>query len=292
MIILPIGGSIEIIGWAARIWSSQDSLNNNAFLAQTVTLIIAPAFFSAANYVILGKMIPIIGSQYSRLSAWTYTIIFVICDVISLVIQAIGGGMAAVAENMSTSTDLGTHIMVGGIVFQMASMALYVLFGLEFAWRATKKRPFKKRIATDTPAFDRAPLSLGKYKGLIFAMFLSTLMIFIRSIYRTIELLQGWTGYVITHEPFFDCLDGVPMIIAIAIFTFFHPMRYFTKADTISGAVPKEDITVGGSPVGSLVLNGQRNEKGNGPASGSVGMSAQSKPKNASAASSVLNGFR
>ena len=53
-----------------------------------------------------------------------------------------------------------------------------------------------------------------------------TLMIFIRCIYRTIELLEGWNGYIITHEVYFACLDGLPMIIALITFNIFHPGRY------------------------------------------------------------------
>jgi hypothetical protein len=58
-------------------------------------------------------------------------------------------------------------------------------------------------------------------------------------IYRSIELVQGWTGYLITHreyhsssgrtrlthpvEIYQNVLDGIPMFIAVAIFNVFNP---------------------------------------------------------------------
>jgi hypothetical protein len=54
---------------------------------QITTLIIAPVFFTAALYVLLGMYITLIGRHTSMLSARMYTIIFLTCDLISLVVQ-------------------------------------------------------------------------------------------------------------------------------------------------------------------------------------------------------------
>jgi hypothetical protein len=55
------------------------------------------------------------------------------------------------------------------------------------------------------------------------AMVLSVVCIYIRSIYRTVELAQGWSGYLITHESYFIGLDGVMMVIAVGNFNVFNP---------------------------------------------------------------------
>ena len=52
----------------------------------------------------------------------------------------------------------------------------------------------------------------------------------IRGIYRSIELLQGWRGYLITHERYAIALEGCMMIIAVAIFNVFHPGRLIANA--------------------------------------------------------------
>lgn len=54
---------------------------------QITTLIIGPVFFTAALYVLLGTFIAILGRGYSLISARMYTIVFLSCDLISLVLQ-------------------------------------------------------------------------------------------------------------------------------------------------------------------------------------------------------------
>jgi hypothetical protein len=207
LIVLVLGGITEMIGYAARIYSWYDDTNLDAFLAQTVTLIIAPSFFSATLYVVFGLIVNKVGQKYSMLAPKWYTIIFVICDLISLIVQAVGGGQAAVAARTKSDTTNGTHIMVAGICFQMLSMSIYVLLVIIYLFRISKAK-----ISLTT-----------RMKIFIFGMSIITLMIFIRCIYRTIELFAGWAGYIITHEVYFACLDGLPIVVAFIAFNIFHP---------------------------------------------------------------------
>jgi len=220
LVVLALGGITEIIGYAARIYSWYDDTNLNAFLAQTVTLIIAPSFFSAALYIVFGQIIHIVGRQYSILSPKWYTVIFVIADLISLIVQSIGGGEAAVATQTNSDTSKGTHIMVAGICWQMFSMSIYVLLVIIYMFQISKANVKQTR----------------SMKIFLSGMCVVTLMIFIRCIYRTVELLGGWSGYIITHEVYFACLDGLPMVIALIAFNIFHPGRYI-KNDNRNNAM-------------------------------------------------------
>ena len=183
---------------------------------QITTLIIAPTFFTAGVYVILGRLIQIMGRSTSPISAAAYLWIFCTCDILSLVIQAIGGGMAAtaVAAIPPRGSKTGTNIMVAGIVFQMASITVFVGFFVEFLRRVRRERK-----------------SLGrKIDVLIGATAFACIMIYMRSIYRTIELLQGWSGYLITHEPYFIGLDAVLMLFAVAVFNVIHPGWFLSQS--------------------------------------------------------------
>lgn len=195
----------ELIGWASRTWAAKCPYNHDAFLSQIVTLIIAPVFFSAALYVLLGKLIHDLGRASSILSAKWYTIIFCTCDVVSLIIQAVGGAMASTADT-DEQQDRGTNIMEGGIVFQLATMTLFgVLLG-DFAWRISSRRTGLRNAVT------------RGLKLVLAAILISFVMIYIRSIYRTIELAQGWRGHLITHEAYFIGLDAAIMVVAVAVF--------------------------------------------------------------------------
>ena len=52
---------------------------------------------------------------------------------------------------------------------------------------------------------------------------ITTVWVFARSIYRTIELADGWTGQIITTQVYFNVLDGAPIVLAMATLNAFHP---------------------------------------------------------------------
>ncbi|PYI15052.1 RTA1-domain-containing protein [Aspergillus japonicus CBS 114.51] len=208
--VFVLGCATELIGWAGRTWSADCPYNSTAFLMQISTLIIAPTFFTAGIYVLLGRFIALMGPETSMLSPKLYLWIFVTCDVVSLVVQAIGGGLASIAYNSADgNTEPGTHTMVAGIVFQLVSITVFVLLAADFVRRTLRLRLLQTMTGSVVP--------------LLGAMILSVIVIYVRSIYRTIELSQGWSGYLITHEVYFIVLDGVMMVIAVAVFNIFHP---------------------------------------------------------------------
>ncbi|CAI7655947.1 unnamed protein product [Penicillium manginii] len=208
--VFSIGCLVEVIGWAGRTWSAECPYNSTAFLMQISTLIIAPTFFTAGIYVILGRFIQILGPESSILRPNLYLWIFCTCDVISLVVQAIGGGLASgQAGKVGGNTAPGTHTMVAGIVFQLFSITIFVICAADFVRRCIRLRLLQNLTGSAIPLFA--------------ATILSVVCIYIRSIYRTIELSQGWSGYLITHESYFIALDGAMMIVAVAVFNVLHP---------------------------------------------------------------------
>lgn len=243
----------ELIGWASRTWAAKCPYNRDAFLSQIVTLIIAPVFFSAALYVLLGKLIADLGRSSSFLSAKWYAIIFCTCDVVSLIIQAAGGAMASMADT-DEQQDRGTNIMEGGIVFQLATMTLFGVLLVDFA-RRLQSRKFGLRDAVTR----NLKLVLG-------AIFLSFVVIYIRSVYRTIELAQGWRGHLITHEVYFIALDAAMMVIAVAVFMPIDPavmlsaQKYRPAKQSPSADVSDAEVAMSGPPYNARASYGRAGE--------------------------------
>ncbi|KAL8668303.1 MAG: hypothetical protein Q9168_007061, partial [Polycauliona sp. 1 TL-2023] len=73
-------------------------MNEDRYL---VTLTIAPCFLTAAIYLCLSRIILTYGAHLARFRPRTYTLIFICCDVFSLVLQAVGGGIADTADTKS-----------------------------------------------------------------------------------------------------------------------------------------------------------------------------------------------
>jgi hypothetical protein len=147
-----------------------------------------------------------------------------------LIVQAVGGGMAASAVSTpNEDTTPGTDIMVAGIIFQMAAVTVFMFFAINFLLRIKRK--------------NLGYLLTREVKRLLLGTAVSVLFIYIRSIYRTIELLQGWDGYLITHEVYFIALDGATMVVAVAIFNVFHP-AWLLPLETPSKKTPSVESTV------------------------------------------------
>lgn len=86
---------------------------------QIVLLIFAPAFLAAGVYLILKHAVIQFGTEWSRIRPAWYTYIFIACDVSSLVLQSAGGAIAATADNDQSASDIGTDIMIAGIIWQV-----------------------------------------------------------------------------------------------------------------------------------------------------------------------------
>lgn len=96
----------------------------------------------SSQYTMLGQLISKLGREHSKISPRNYLILFVGSDLIALIVQAVGGAMAALALESANDSTTGTHIMVIGISLQLASMIVFSLLALDFYFRARAHVPF------------------------------------------------------------------------------------------------------------------------------------------------------
>ncbi|KAF7895606.1 uncharacterized protein EAF01_009568 [Botrytis porri] len=211
-----LGLLLEIMGYIARVLINIYPFNNDYFLMYLITLTIAPAFLTAGIYLCLSRIVIVYGKEISRFRPGTYTIIFCTCDIISLVLQAAGGAIASTADTLDDK-DLGKNIMLAGLAFQVFSLVLFAILCAEFAWRV--------RCADghwNARYYELVSSTL--FKSFLGGLFLATVTILIRSIYRCIELSGGFNGPLfIGHEVEYMILEPVMITIAVAALTILHP---------------------------------------------------------------------
>ncbi|KZT70111.1 RTA1 like protein, partial [Daedalea quercina L-15889] len=220
-----LAGIMELIGHGARLWSSYNIHINTPYLIQIVTTILAPTPLVAASFITLSEVIRRLGQQYSRLSARWYTIVFVSCDIIALIIQALGGASADAAVNQNKSAKPGGDTMLGGIIFQTVAITFYMLLATEFVLRYLHDRPIGARQTVKTAhALD------AKTKQMLGALAFSSLCIYVRSWYRTAELADGWQGHIIHTQRYFVIMDALMIVFAMWIMNICHPGRLLGPA--------------------------------------------------------------
>ncbi|KAF7317508.1 hypothetical protein MKEN_00837300 [Mycena kentingensis (nom. inval.)] len=231
----------ELIGWGARLWSA---INNNADMAFTIqisTTIIAPTPLLAAFFVIFARVVNQLGPHYSLIPGKYYGWIFVPCDMIALVVQGVGGGIASAADDNLEQANRGAKIMLGGIGFQFAVLVIFSVLLADFIvrvvrdapWRAPVAGPGSEDVGKTTGMTRRTALVLG-------ALAFSTTALFIRSVYRTIELNDGWLGRIIHTQVYFNVLDGAMVVLAIFTWNFVHPGVFLFPRKRKDGAAPEK----------------------------------------------------
>ena len=122
-----------------------------------ICLTIAPAFLSAGIYLCLSRIIIIYGENLARFKPRTYTIIFICSDIFALVLQAIGGAIADIADGGSSLQHTGINIMIAGLSFQVVSLTIFIGLCVDFALRVYKQkgtsRPALRSIRTSSLHF-------------------------------------------------------------------------------------------------------------------------------------------
>ncbi|KAK0185492.1 RTA1 like protein-domain-containing protein [Armillaria mellea] len=223
-----LGGSLEILGWSVRFWSSISLRLDTPFTIQITATIIGPTPLVAANFIILGAIIRILGPPYSRLSPRAYSRIFISCDILALLTQAVGGGMAS-SNNDLSAVKIGSNVMLGGIAFQLGVIIFYAILGCEFLLRYNYDCPFTRHgnhnlssMTLSSPNTERGIMDKG-LKYMIRALAFSTICLIVWAIYRTIELTDGWDGKVIHMQAYFNVFDGAMVILVIYTLNFAHP---------------------------------------------------------------------
>ncbi|GBE84478.1 RTA1-domain-containing protein [Sparassis latifolia] len=241
-------GILEILGWGGRLWSSFNDLLFSPYVMQITTTIIAPTPLVAANFVILGQIITRLGECYSRLSAKWYTAVFVSCDIIALIVQAAGGAEAAIAVSKGTSPQSGGRVMLAGIAFQLAAITCYMGLAAEFITRSLKDWPVRARsTGARTSDMDK------NMKLMLLGLAASSVFIYIRSIYRTIELANGWTGVIIHTQALFNVFDGAMITLAMYTINVLHPGRLLGPGNTwMRYTSPRKEAELGDSEHSSV----------------------------------------
>jgi hypothetical protein len=219
--LLPIRGlisanivvlAVEFLGYIGRALSHSDQWQLGPFIIQSLLLLVAPALFAASIYIILGRIILMTdGEPRSMIRLQWLTKVFVAGDVVSFLLQAGGGGIQSSGTLSAMKT--GEKLIVIGLFVQL------VFFGFFVAVAGI----FHTRLQRDGPASTSVDLSALPWKRHLLALYASSALILVRSVFRVIEYLMGNAGYLLRHEVFLYLFDAVLMLAVMIIFNFVHP---------------------------------------------------------------------
>lgn len=206
----------ETVGYIGRVMMWNNPFDEAGFQMQICCLIIAPAFISAAIYLTLKHIVHSLGDSWSRVKPGWYTWIFIGCDLLSLVLQGAGGGIAATADFGSELQDVGTDLMLAGVIFQVVCFSFFGYFLGEYLVRTYHHR-------NEVSCTGIELLHDRKFRLFVFAIITAYVTILARCAYRIPELSGGWRSELMRNEVEFIVLEGAMIVAAVTVLTVFHP---------------------------------------------------------------------
>lgn len=151
-------------------------------------------------------------NQCSIIPSKWLTRIFVFGDGFSFLIQASGAGLRIKAgQGDGTDPNLGTNIIVGGLIFQIVIFAVFISTALVFNMR------FRKLSESKNTAIPwQASLNM---------LYVTSLFVMVRNIFRVAEYAMGSDGYLLSVEWGVYVFDASLMVLTMAWFLWHYPSQ-------------------------------------------------------------------
>ncbi|KAH7122073.1 RTA1 like protein-domain-containing protein [Dactylonectria estremocensis] len=246
---LFVGSVFELIGYISRVRMSINPFISNAFILQILFLILAPTLIAAAISLTFKHLVLYYGPQYSTIRPRLYPWVFVGSDFVSIVIQGIGGAVAASASTGDDpdpkKADLGNNLLIAGVSFQVVNMVVCGALMLIYIHRyrnARKSGTYASDFgedgiissdSTNPPSTShRTAQSDKRVKQFIFSLTVAYVAIIVRCIYRIPEMASGWGSSIMRNEATFMVFDGAMILIAVLLLTIVHPLWFFPFLST------------------------------------------------------------
>ncbi|KAK7984049.1 parasitic phase-specific protein psp-1 protein [Apiospora arundinis] len=223
-----LGLACEVLGYAGRIMSWKNQWGEDGFLMQIICLTIGPAFLAAGIYFCLQRIVCIFGPENSRLKPELYPRIFIPCDAVSLVLQAVGGALASIALHTGDALAPGNNIMMAGLCFQVVTIVIFMALAADFTLRTYRRvQAVGGNAALDQSCAVVKIRNSFKFRACLIAIAVSTLAILWRSTFRVAELSGGWEGELMAEQGLYYGMEGTMISVACLALNAFHPAICF-----------------------------------------------------------------
>lgn len=106
--------------------------------------------------------------------------------------------------------DTGANIIIAGLFVQLLFFGIFMVTSIAFHIAI-------HRLPTSASIENKA------WKRHMQALYVTSVLIMVRSLFRLVEYLQGFDGYLLSHEVYLYVLDAALMLIVLVLFNWIHP---------------------------------------------------------------------
>lgn len=123
------------------------------------------------------------------------------------------------ASGTISAMTTGEHVTIGGLCVQLLFFTIFVITSVVFHVRIRSKHT-QRTLGIQR---DRSGKTVRSWESVLWGLYIASILILVRSIFRLVEYAQGNDGYLISHEVFMYVFDGALMFFAMVAMNVFHP---------------------------------------------------------------------
>ncbi|KAH8736621.1 RTA1 like protein-domain-containing protein [Ilyonectria robusta] len=221
--LIPFASLLFTVGFALRAYGAWNYDNVDVFLASTVLIYTAPPIYELANYHILGRIlyyVPYCSPIHPGRTMTTFGTISAVVEVLN----ALGVSWSINPKIPSDLASLGETLLKASLIIQIVVILIFVGFVAWFQYHVKKRG-----------------LDIGSVNAPCLTMYVTSFLIFVRCIYRTVEHFGaealrtvkpgdiGSISPIIRYEWFFYVFEVLPMIAYTFLWNVRHPRKYLPQ---------------------------------------------------------------
>lgn len=115
------------------------------------------------------------------------------------------------ASGTSSALSLGENIIIAGLSVQIWFFSCFVVVSAIFHSKM-RRNPTEAALVPSNP-----------WRSSLYSLYLGSILIWVRCVFRLIEYAQGNDGYLISHEAFLYVFDALLMFGVMVLFALVHP---------------------------------------------------------------------
>lgn len=124
--------------------------------------------------------------------------------------------MLAKAKKQS-DIDLGQHVITGGLGIQVLFFGFFIVVASIFHYRIAR-----------FPTTRSQSLAIP-WERYLYILYLASLLIMVRSVFRIAEYVMGQDGILLKHEIYLYIFDATLMFLMMVLFNIWHPSKIIHK---------------------------------------------------------------
>ncbi|KAJ5593682.1 hypothetical protein N7537_010586 [Penicillium hordei] len=200
----------ETFGYYGRAWSHNNIRDGTPYLIQMMLILGSAPLLAASIYMTLGRYIRALDAEHHAIirTRWL-TKIYVAIDIISFVCQIMGS--AAQASGNAEGMETGIHLVLGGLGFQLVAFLCFIAMSavLQIRLQSSPTEPSARFFVS--------------WKNHMWALYLVSVLVFVRSLYRFIEFAAGAGTIMVNSEVCLYLFDASLFFLVAVCLAVVHP---------------------------------------------------------------------